>query len=80
MPWIRGLEVYMNRGLTSIEGIKGCTVLEYFIAYGCSIRDISPLAGKTLLTELKLSGNNIVDYTPIKPIYNNLQYKDFNIN
>ncbi|MEF9953501.1 MAG: hypothetical protein RR838_13055 [Clostridium sp.] len=79
MPWLRGLEVFMNRGLGNIDGIKGCVSLEYFIAYGCSIKDITALGGKTLLSELKLSGNNITDYSPIRPIYNNLQYKDFTI-
>ena len=43
------------------------------------IADVTPLAGMTKLTSLKLGGNPVEDYSPLADIYPNLEEKDFEI-
>ena len=81
---LRGLINLTNLSLddnqiSSIEALRSLSNLVHLGLNGNQISNIEALRGLTNLTGLWLGGNPISDYSPVKPYYDNLEGKDFNL-
>ena len=75
---LKGLKVFCSLGgkLSDISLLARIPALEVVDVSWNRITDLSPLSGLPL-RELYLEGNPIVDYSPIRELYPNLQGKNF---
>ena len=67
---LKELTCNYNRNIKSLEALKNLTNLEGLSLYGCSISDITPIAGLTKLTMLNIADNNISDLNVISKLTN----------
>ena len=83
---IKGIEYLVNlrelyidvNNVSDITPLAGLTYLEKLGLSYNKITDISVLKGMKL-KYLALKSNNITDYSPVESIYDDLQWKDFNL-
>jgi internalin A len=87
---LESLDVLANMKDLEVLDVKGCGVKDISALAGLPklwsvfldqnlITDVSPLAALTGLKELQLAENPITDFSPLKDIYDQLEYKNFEL-
>lgn len=82
MADMKDLEIFscMGNGIKDISALGGLTKIWSLYLDDNAITDISVLANLTSLKDLKLSKNPINDFSPLKDIYPELEFSDFEMN